>query len=757
MKPDVEQLTQEFSKMAIQDSSDEEDQEEQSSAEGQETEEEAENSAQQNSADDQLKELLSGAGSRVRLNLPLKDNRKFIVFGDKPDETACELTKRSFETSICKVLPDTAEFPEDIFTLEGCIWCGSKGHDVYNCLGYATWLGDIWMGTKEDGRIPYPQRQQRIEGMLKEARNQHYNPRKPWELFVGLDDGEYLTEKGVKIQIQNSKIVNLIPRHLQTTTTIYGDVPTALEMSRMMHLSDKIQPAAQQLTVMDELCNQAVSMKEELLELEMELKRAMRSQIKSLQDKFQKEMCGLTTLMEDKMNSLPQQLISLREYLSKSLVNLHKRSIQSDITLVRTYRELTEAKTPDSCMIWRSELCQDDPTYHQRGRWRQLADRLNSIAEYTLRANLVVPTTGEQYAEELRDVAELTTEVMFTMFQKAGILDRDDYFDIDDFNIFKEAVSRIIQMQAVSTNQICNFIQQILYYHQCHKKHFTNYMDLKRQLDVFLGILIQTTVKTWDSPGKCKCDFTDRLNCKHSSKYSLMRQHFPTFGLTTMEELMDTLDSISNQTCDCVNHAKFPMHGPSKYIKAPIPTYSLLKKLHQAEEADLARPNLHSLYVKAISSWIYARLFLYLTPYTNPCMNQQPGPVRRSSLEFYTPERQFIENQLCTMEAEMPMSTIWSKIMELGDLKKSHCQCQEHQEDREVNLLYQLKLHNTVGNRHLINRVLEARPLGFTALISSCQQIIGTASQCNLLQYEVTPTTAGTFECSRAVLQTTTT
>ena len=109
----------------------------------------------------------------------LKDDRRFEVFGDHPDETSCELSKKSFESLICKVLPDTAEFPEDIFNIEGCIWCGSREHDIYSCLGYATWLGDIWLGPIEERRISYPQRQKRIEQMLKEARNQHYNPRRP--------------------------------------------------------------------------------------------------------------------------------------------------------------------------------------------------------------------------------------------------------------------------------------------------------------------------------------------------------------------------------------------------------------------------------------------------------------------------------------------------------------------------------------------------------------------------------------------------
>ena len=55
------------------------------------------------------------------------------------------------------------------------------------------------------------------------------------------------------------------------------------------------------------------------------------------------------------MNNLPQQLVSFREYLSKSLANLHKRSLQSDLALVDTYRTLSDAKSADSCMTWRAQ------------------------------------------------------------------------------------------------------------------------------------------------------------------------------------------------------------------------------------------------------------------------------------------------------------------------------------------------------------------------------------------------------------------
>ena len=370
------------------------------------------------------------------IDVPILKEVKFVVFGDQPKPTTCELTKQSFTTSICKVLPNTAEFPEDIFNIEGCIWCGSKGHDVYNCLGYATWLGDIWLGPTEERRVTYPQRQKRIEDMLRDARVIYQNPRRPWELYTGLDDGEYLTERGVKILIKNMKIINLIPRHLQTTTTIYADLPTAEEMGRMLQLSTTTEPAAQ-TTVMEELCNQAFTVKEDMLELEVELKRCLSLQITDLKKEVRKDLCAISTLMEAKMSSLPQQLVSFREYLSKSLANLHQRSFQSDLTLVDTYRTLSDAKSADSCMTWRSTICQNDPSYHLRGRWRQLSDRLNYLDEYVIRNNLVVPTTGRKHAEELKEISTLIGEVMYQMFYQAGILEKDDMLTWRTFGVFR--------------------------------------------------------------------------------------------------------------------------------------------------------------------------------------------------------------------------------------------------------------------------------------------------------------------------------
>ena len=512
----------------------------------------------------------------------------------------CELNRIKFENSICKVLPDTADFPEDIFNVEGCVWCGSQGHEVLDCLGYTSWLNRFYLLDKAITIEEWVRREQIIKT---KARN-HYNPNKPWELYIGRADCEYLTDKGVKILVKDEKIVNLVPRHLQTTTTVYADFPTPDEVCEMLRLSPMTKSIAR-TTLMDELCNQAISFKEDMEQLEMELKTSMSQQLKKLKKNLEQEMQKFyTALMDDRIAQLPKQFDQMREYLSKTVFNLHKRSLKSDITTVRIFRELFESKTPDSNMVWKREICKGDPTYQFRGRWRQMADRLNTVADYTIKANLIVPIMDSKHADDLRTVADLLIEVMYQMFYQAGILQSDDLLDMEDFSIFQEAVCRTMQLQSISVNQICNFIQQIIYYNQCQclKKRELAYLDYRNEMDTYLGILLQTTLKNWNQPGNCKCDFIEKLKCNHSTTYSILHQHFPNHKKSSIASMMELLDTISTQTCDCSYHAKLPMHGPSKYIKEPIPTYEQLQQLHKEQDPTLMKSDLQALYVQAITS-----------------------------------------------------------------------------------------------------------------------------------------------------------
>ena len=191
------------------------------------------------------------------------------------------------------------------------------------------------------------------------------------------------------------------------------------------------------------------------------------------------------------------------------------------------------------------------------------------------------------------------------------------------------------------------------------------------------------------------------------------------------------------------------MHGPFKFIKEPIPTYEQMQQLLQELDSDLMRSDLEVLYVQAIISWIYARLYLYLTPYTDPTMNKKIGTKSKPlDLKFLHAERMFIEKRFSLMELNITNLTKMKHLEHLADLKRTFCACEVHKSDWEINLnlLYQLKLPNTVENRQVIKQVLQSMPQGFSAVVSSCPQIIGTAGACELFHYEATPTNDGTFE-----------
>ena len=79
-----------------------------------------------------------------------------------------------------------------------------------------------------------------------------------------------------------------------------------------------------------------------------------------------------------------------------------------------------------------------------------MADRLNYIANYTIRVGLIIPITGSKYADDLRTMEELLIEVMKKMFYQEGVLDHEDLLDMEDFALFQETVSRTMQLQAIS-------------------------------------------------------------------------------------------------------------------------------------------------------------------------------------------------------------------------------------------------------------------------------------------------------------------
>ena len=149
-------------------------------------------------------------------------------------------------------------------------------------------------------------------------------------------------------------------------------------------------------------------------------------------------------------------------------------------------------------------------------------------------------------------------------------------------------------------------------------------------------------------PGKCKCDFTEKLNCHHTHKYSILNQNFPDHGLVSIENLMDTLDSINNQTCGCEQPCR--------------PSNAWTLQIHQgansnisAVTTDALRPGPYPFKTRNSRALCQSHIILDLcqtVPVFNTIYrsNHEPRnldlPTREWIGNFLHPERQFLENKL---------------------------------------------------------------------------------------------------------------
>ena len=71
-----------------------------------------------------------------------------------------------------------------------------------------------------------------------------------------LNDGEYLSSLGVKLTVKDKRIINLIPRGVQTSTTAYGILPPPTEITNSIKFSSEVKRA--EVTTLKDLLESTV-------------------------------------------------------------------------------------------------------------------------------------------------------------------------------------------------------------------------------------------------------------------------------------------------------------------------------------------------------------------------------------------------------------------------------------------------------------------------------------------------------------------
>ena len=469
------------------------------------------------------------------------------------DTKTCNTNGDILEKSLCKVLPDGMTILSDIIPTIGCVWCGSGNHDTVSCQAYLTWTQNCASAQSIDDPAVKLDLMKKVRAQLIE----YHDTEKPWEFYVNLDDGEYLTPQGVKLIVRFKRILNLIPRNMQTVSVSYATLPTPLDVANAIKLSSEVR-RNEVVTLKEELQHHKEEMHMKIDDLETSVIKSLDTKLLDLYKKFDVDLHQIyTSIMESKFEQLPQQFDGIKDFLEKGLKEIQTRRLETDHVLVTLYRDLFDSRTPDATVVWRRDIEHHDPNYAFRGQWRKLADRLNWINSHNLRNIQVLPLYSKENLEYLRTIAKLTIEAMKKMFRKDRVIRPENLVEMEDFNIFCEAISKGIQLQSITQNQVMNFIQQMIYYTQCREK-----IDCTK-LEMWIGILLQTTMKKWNLWSPCSCDQNVRGYCQHSSQYSLLGQHFPKEDSVKLKSLLKKLDQITNQTCLCTIHGNRPISGPS--------------------------------------------------------------------------------------------------------------------------------------------------------------------------------------------------
>ena len=337
-------------------------------------------------------------------------------------------------------------------------------------------------------------------------------------------------------------------------------------------------------------------------------------------------------------------------------------------------------------------------------------------------------------------------EAIEKFFIQHGVLKIDNLIWMEDFKIFQEAVGRSIQLQMITPNQIYNFAQQMAYYDQCPRPR-----EKFNMMTVYVGILLQTTMKRWGMSISCSCDAADRQYCEHSTQDAILKQHLLKLSKDDRQEFLQMLHNIADQTCDCDFHKKNIICGPSKMLREPVPEYVAYRSQLSETRPEISKTEHKYLYQKAIVSWLNARLFLYITPYsvfdilseTRPSWIGQFDPYVR---EFSEGDRVYLEHALMQMGINTQMKRI-KKLEQLALLKKSYCLCRTHINQRIDKFLEAINLDvNNPRQRKMALEMFNILEQQFYVLMGSCTQKNGTCMTCQELLYEVTANQQGGFD-----------
>ena len=315
--------------------------------------------------------------------------------------------------------------------------------------------------------------------------------------------------------------------------------------------------------------------------------------------------------LQEQMDQLKQQMLANGDYVVPDPWRLEseeyreigksKSRLTSDLLDLPQESYLKEWKPNDTILL------------AVTNRWELLTYHLNSIAKanrsYEHHSNSYWNNKGQKMRNDKDFIIGLNVlgMTLATLLKCYQLVDSDNPEDMYFLNIFKDALIYQLMQFHINTNQVYDFLTQLIYSQHCdHPIGSINLFGYPDSYHRILGILIQS----------CSILFSQEPSYR-------MKHHFPHLNMVETRQLLKWLSGIKSQKCGCDYHLGCPLHGSPAYMEAPLSTYDQVRNEVHRETPDVGQHDLSLYYKDTIIMRILMRVHELMTPYSPIFINHK--------------------------------------------------------------------------------------------------------------------------------------
>ena len=378
--------------------------------------------------------------------------------------------------------------------------------------------------------------------------------------------------------------------------------------------------------------------------------------------------------LQEQMDKLRQQVLDNGDYVAPDPWRLESEEYRENRkSKSRLTSDLLDMPQGSYLKEWKPN---DTIPLAVTNRWELLTYHLNSIAKANRSYEHHPNSYWNNKRQKMRNDKDFIIGLnvlgltLATLLKCYGLVDSDNSEDMYFLNIFKDALIYHLMQFHINTNQVYDFLTQLIYSQHCdHPIGSIKLFGYPDSYHRILEILVQS----------CSILFSQEPNYR-------MKHHFPHLNMVETRQLLKWLSDIKSQKCVCDYHLGYPLHGSPAYMEAPLPTYDQVRNEVHRETPDVGQHDLSIYYKDTIIMRILMRVHELMTPYSPIFITQEKhyAYTLGAGVAFTPLEREWILKRLEDQHPSWTSDEVEEALERLNAQKLVTCPCSEHMNKKSV-------------------------------------------------------------------------